>query len=162
MVCNYAGSLVPEVARKSLVQLSAVKRELGEKETGKMIMELLAEAGKLTGVEVDTVTQGTCAKMIMQEYWGLKYDEIIYVIRQGAIGGFGNVSWKGLSVLAVMQWFKEYMVQREGQQYAEHDANKNSSGNHADRIGQEQSFTDLLGGITRDAKGKIIRNQSEE
>lgn len=125
-------------------QLSVVKKQFGEKETGTFLMKLIGEVAILTKTEVDPVTAGLVAQGIMQDYWGLRYDEIILALRNGVRGKYGKTSWGGFSFQTIMEWMDKYYLERNEVIEAQHEINKNSWGNNADRVHSDKSLGEIM------------------
>lgn len=125
-------------------QLSVVKKEFGEKETGVFLMKLISEAAILTKTEVDPVTAGLVSQAIMQDYWMLRYDEIILALRCGAMGKYGKTSWGGFSFQTIMEWMDKYFIDRDEAIQAQHEINKNSWGSNADRVHSEGTLGEII------------------
>lgn len=130
---RHAGSLTIEKAMAESPQLSMIEKEFGEKQTGAFLMKLLGEVAVMTKTDIDPTTAGLTAQAIMQEYRGLKYDEIILALRQGVMGKYGETSWKGISFQAIMEWMHKYFVQRDEVLHQQHLDRKSQSGNSSDR-----------------------------
>lgn len=128
------------------IQLSFVKKELGEPQATAYLTKLVNEAAKLCKSDFDNITLALCAQTILKEYWMLKTDEIILALRNGCLGRYGK-TYGAINFQTVFEWIQKYWDERNGTTEAQHETNKNSWGNNADRINNEQSFKDILGGL---------------
>jgi len=89
------------------VQLSKLRTEHGTPLLEAIVTKLLVELFKFKGNSPDVHTLTAWAKLIGQEYWHLKVDELVYVFRQGLHGKYGKI-YGNIDYVTLTEWFGLY------------------------------------------------------
>lgn len=77
-----------------------------------IITRALMEMNMITDGNLDRLKINYIYSIIIHEYPFLKLEEIILVIKDGCLGKFGKIYGK-LNIATVMQWFYDYIKQRD-------------------------------------------------
>lgn len=109
---NYVSSLTPEIAKQS-AQLSLLKKEVGIQETGIMISKIINEISLLTNTTMDAGVKNLCAKMIVNNYWNLKIDELLLIIRDGILGKYGKI-YGNFCFTTLTEWVDKFFNEKLG------------------------------------------------
>lgn len=109
---NHVSSLTPEKAKDS-AQLSLIRKQLGEKEAGLMITKVLNEISLMTNTTMDTPVKMLCAKMILANYWNIKIDELLLIIRDGILGRYGKI-YGNFCFTTLTEWIEKYQQEKTG------------------------------------------------
>jgi hypothetical protein len=117
---------------KESPQINTAKKDLGEHTVTAIITKAINETCVLTGSPLSADAIVLTAQLIANQYWHLRMDEILLVLRNGIANQYG-ISNKNLNTQIILQWLAKHEEDREEFFYNRHLEYKNSSGNPADR-----------------------------
>ena len=109
-ISNSPTSITAEII-KSTEQISLLKKELGEAEIIISIVKIIAETSLLVSFDGDGEVFGLWAKLLMQNYWWIRLEEMSYVFVRGASGTYGKIYGK-INYSILCEWLNNYNVER--------------------------------------------------
>lgn len=93
--------------------MSLLKKEIGEPKVAAMLLKVMNEISLLTNTTMDAPVKMLCAKMILSNYWFLKIDELLMIIRDGILGRYGKI-YGNFCFTTLTEWIEKYQAEKLG------------------------------------------------
>lgn len=110
-ISEYCKSLTIVTAQKS-TQISYIKFENGAEYLEKLIIKVITEALKIIPNDLKTDNVIYFTKLIVNEYWYWKIDDIVLCLKNGILGKYGKI-YGQFSVMIIIEWLNEYQKEKD-------------------------------------------------
>ncbi len=124
-------------------QLNIAEQELGRSFLSILFVKAINEVSVMSGSQMSADAKVMLSDSIMNQFWYLKVDEVLLVLRNGLNNQYG-LNNKNLNAQIILDWFNRHEQDRDELFYNTHLELKNSSGNQSDRSPEPRLAKDIF------------------